>query len=265
MPAITHRFVDADADADADVDGLKVFVREAGDPAAPTLVLLPGFPSSGRAYVRLIDRVATKWHTVAIDYPGFGNSDSLTGPPTFDRLAEVTADAIDALDVTEYAIYMFDIGAPVGCRIALRHDQRVRGIVTQNGNAYTDGVGPLLQGSPSGGTTAPPDSHCRYAPPAGARRRRPGRHTPAPRRRPQPLDTTTSSTTLSMAHLPGWRVNASLTRTATDSDHLRECALSRHLAGSHPQVPIIALRSEELARRPVRRFGGSLPVPGPIG
>ncbi|BDB41442.1 alpha/beta fold hydrolase [Mycobacterium kiyosense] len=105
-------------------------------------MLLPGYPSSTRAYVRLIDRLAEQWHTVAIDYPGFGQSDPLPQSPTFDRLAEVTGKTIDALAIKDYAIYMFDFGAPVGFRIALEHDQRVAAIITQNANAYTDGFGP---------------------------------------------------------------------------------------------------------------------------
>jgi pimeloyl-ACP methyl ester carboxylesterase len=134
MPAIRHRTVA--------VDGLEVFVREAGDPNRPTLVLLPGYPSSTRAYVRLIDRLATGWHAVAIDYPGFGSSDPLPGSPSFDRLAEVTGNTIDVLGIGDYALYMFDFGAPVGFRIALEHDQRVRAVISQNGNAYVDGFGP---------------------------------------------------------------------------------------------------------------------------
>ncbi len=134
MAVIRHRTIK--------VEGLDVFVREAGDPARPTVVLLPGYPSSTRAYVRLIDRLATNWHTVAIDYPGFGSSQPLTESPTFDRLAEVTGKTIDALQIGDYAMYMFDFGSPVGFRIALQHDQRVRAIITQNANAYTDGLGP---------------------------------------------------------------------------------------------------------------------------
>jgi pimeloyl-ACP methyl ester carboxylesterase len=134
MPAIRHRAIN--------VDGLQVFVREAGDPNRPTVVLLPGYPSSTRSYIRLIDRLARDWHAVAIDYPGFGSSDPLPESPTFDRLAEVTGQAIDALGIGDYAVYMFDYGSPVGFRIALQHDQRVRAIITQNGNAYTDGFGP---------------------------------------------------------------------------------------------------------------------------
>lgn len=134
MPPIRHRTTD--------IDGLKTFIREAGDPARPSLVLLPGYPSSTGSYVRLIDRLAGDWHIVAIDYPGFGLSDPLPESPTFDRLAEVTGKAIDAVGINDYALYMFDFGAPVGFRIALEHDQRVRAIITQNGNAYTDGFGP---------------------------------------------------------------------------------------------------------------------------
>ena len=137
MPAIRHRTVK--------IQGLDIFVREAGDPRKPTLVLLPGYPSSTRAYVRLIDRLASAWHTVAIDYPGFGSSDPLPESPTFERLAEVTGQAIDALGIGDYAIFMFDFGAPVGFRIALEHDERVRGIVTQNANAYTEGFGPGVE------------------------------------------------------------------------------------------------------------------------
>jgi pimeloyl-ACP methyl ester carboxylesterase len=133
MSAIRHRTID--------IDGLSVFVREAGNSARPTLVLLPGYPSSTRAYVRLVDRLGAYWHTVAIDYPGFGFSEPLPESPTFDRLATITAATIDALGVDEYALYMFDFGAPVGFRIALDHGQRIQAIVTQNGNIYTDGLG----------------------------------------------------------------------------------------------------------------------------
>jgi pimeloyl-ACP methyl ester carboxylesterase len=82
MPAIRHRRIT--------VDGLDIVVRGAGDPASPTLVLLPGYPSSSRAYVRLIDRVAVNWLAVAVDYPEFGSSDPLPDSPTFDKLANIT-------------------------------------------------------------------------------------------------------------------------------------------------------------------------------
>lgn len=128
----------------ARIDDLDVFVREAGDPARPTLVLLHGFPTSSRQYLRLLDRLADRWHIVAPDYPGFGLSQPLQTRPTFDGLAEVTAAALDELGVGDYALYMFDFGAPVGFRVALAHNTRVRVIITQNANAYTDGFGPGL-------------------------------------------------------------------------------------------------------------------------
>jgi pimeloyl-ACP methyl ester carboxylesterase len=134
MPVIRHHTVH--------VDRLAVFVREAGDPGRPTLVLLHGFPSSSRHYIRLLDRLAERWHVIAPDYPGFGRSDPLPSSPTFDRLAEVTAAVIDTLGVERYALYLFDFGAPVGFRIALAHDQRIDTVITQNANAYTEGFGP---------------------------------------------------------------------------------------------------------------------------
>jgi pimeloyl-ACP methyl ester carboxylesterase len=136
MTAIRHHHVV--------IDDLRVFVREAGDPDRPTLVLLPGFPSSTRAYTRLIDKLSDSWHVVGIDYPGFGESDPLTEKPTFDKLAEVTGRAIDVLGIGDYAMYHFDFGSPVGMRIALAHGRRVKAIVSQNGNIYGDGFGPGL-------------------------------------------------------------------------------------------------------------------------
>lgn len=138
MTAIRHHWIRV-------ADG-SVLVREAGDDSRPTLVLLPGFPSDSRIYVRLMDRLAARWHLLAIDYPGFGLSEPLPGPPTFDRLAEVTGAVIDAAGVGDYAVYVFDFGAPVGFRVALQHGDRVRAVVSQNGNAYLDGLGPALEG-----------------------------------------------------------------------------------------------------------------------
>ncbi len=136
MPAIRHRTIR--------VADLNVFVREAGEPDRPPLVLLHGFPSSSRQYVRLMDRLAGRWHVIAPDYPGFGLSDPLPASPTFDRLAEITAAALDELGIDRYALYAFDFGAPVGFRIALQHDRRVRAVISQNANAYTDGFGPAV-------------------------------------------------------------------------------------------------------------------------
>lgn len=103
MSAIRHRTIE--------IEGLRKFVREAGNRDRPTLVLLPGYPSSTRAFVRLIDRLAPSWHAVGFDYPGFGVSDPLPESPTFDRLAAITATTIDALGIGDYALYMFDFGA----------------------------------------------------------------------------------------------------------------------------------------------------------
>jgi pimeloyl-ACP methyl ester carboxylesterase len=126
------------------VEGVEVFVREAGEEDRPHLVLLHGFPSSSRHYIRLLDRLANRWHVIAPDYPGFGRSDPLPSSPTFDRLAEITGDVIDARGIDRYGMYMFDFGAPVGFRVALAHDERVTSVITQNANAYTDGFGPGL-------------------------------------------------------------------------------------------------------------------------
>ena len=134
MPVLRHRAIS--------VNDVNVFVREAGEPARPALVLLHGFPSSSRQYVRLIDRLAVHWHVIAPDYPGFGLSDPAPESPTFDRLAEITGGALDALGIDRYALYAFDFGAPVGFRVALAHDRRVRAVISQNANAYTDGFGP---------------------------------------------------------------------------------------------------------------------------
>ncbi|MEV0644172.1 alpha/beta hydrolase [Phytomonospora sp. NPDC050363] len=127
----------------ATVEGLEIFYREAGDPANPTLLLLHGFPTSSSAYKGLIDRLAGEFHLIAPDYPGFGHSEA---PPagewdyTFDHLADVVEGLLDHLGVTRHAIYVHDYGAPVGFRLALRHPERVTGIVSQNGNAYDEGL-----------------------------------------------------------------------------------------------------------------------------
>lgn len=123
------------------VDGVDVFVRQAGPTDAPALVLLHGFPTSSRQFIRLIDKLSDRWRVIAPDYPGFGESNPLPGSPTFDQLAQVTASVIDALGVGDYALYLFDFGAPVGFRVALQHGDRVKVVVTQNANAYVEGLG----------------------------------------------------------------------------------------------------------------------------
>jgi pimeloyl-ACP methyl ester carboxylesterase len=126
-------------------DGSEIFYREAGHPSGATLLLLHGFPSSSAQYERLMQRLAGSFHLIAPDYPGFGQSPPLTGPTTFDRLADVIDAFTDAKALDRFSLYMFDFGSPVGFRIATRHPERVEGLVLQNGNAYEVGLGPGMQ------------------------------------------------------------------------------------------------------------------------
>ncbi|WP_231647505.1 alpha/beta fold hydrolase [Planomonospora sphaerica] len=130
---ISHRF--------ADVDGVRVFYREAGPRDAPTLLLLHGFPSASHQFTRLIDALGTRYHLVAPDYPGFGHTEVPAGfDHSFDRLADVVEGFVDRLGLDRFALYMFDFGAPVGFRLAVRHPERITGLVVQNGNAYEEGL-----------------------------------------------------------------------------------------------------------------------------
>jgi len=128
-----------------DVNGSEIFYREAGDPAAPALLLLHGFPSSSAQYEQLMRKLAGDLHVIAPDYPGFGRSPSLGGTTTFERIADVTDAFTDAVGLQRFSLYMFDFGAPVGFRIALRGPERVQRLILQNGNAYEAGLGPGMQ------------------------------------------------------------------------------------------------------------------------
>jgi pimeloyl-ACP methyl ester carboxylesterase len=127
----------------ATVDGLKVFYREAGRPDAPTILLLHGFPTSSHMFRTLIPLLSDRYRVIAPDLPGFGFSDApdrATYPYTFDRLARTIDRFTEALGLQRYAIYVFDYGAPVGFRLAVAHPERVTAIISQNGNAYEEGL-----------------------------------------------------------------------------------------------------------------------------
>ncbi|MEU4370885.1 alpha/beta fold hydrolase [Micromonospora chersina] len=128
------------------VAGQQVFYRAAGDPSRPTLVLLHGFPTSSHMFRDLIPALADEFHLVAPDHVGFGQS---SAPPvdrfdySFERLTEITLGLLDTLGIDRFALYLHDYGAPIGLRIASRHPQRVTGLITQSGNAYTEGFTPF--------------------------------------------------------------------------------------------------------------------------
>ncbi|MEV5016459.1 alpha/beta fold hydrolase [Streptomyces sp. NPDC053780] len=126
----------------ATVDGLDVFYREAGDPQAPAVALLHGFPTSSRMFRNLIPRLADTYHVIAPDMIGFGHSAMPRADEfdyNFDSLTDVTVGLLDHLGVDRFAVYVQDYGAPIAWRIATRSPRRISAIITQNGNAYTDG------------------------------------------------------------------------------------------------------------------------------
>jgi len=127
----------------ADVDGLKLFYREAGDTARPTVLLLHGFPSASHMFRDLIPELADKYHVVAPDLPGFGQTEQPSRDKfnyTFENLTKVIARFTEVIGLDKFAIYVFDYGAPVGFRLAVAHPERVTAIITQNGNTYLEGV-----------------------------------------------------------------------------------------------------------------------------
>ena len=127
----------------ADVDGWKIFYREAGSRDAPTLLLLHGFPSAGHMFRDLIPHLADRFHIVAPDLPGFGQSDLVARGMfayTFDHIAEVIDRFTEVIGLKRFAIYVFDYGAPTGFRIAAKRPERITAIISQNGNAYEEGL-----------------------------------------------------------------------------------------------------------------------------
>jgi len=126
-----------------EADGVRVFYRAAGDPAAPVVLLLHGFPASSFMFRELIPRLATDYRVIAPDLPGFGFTEVLSERKygySFDALAKTIGAFTEALNISRYAIYVFDYGAPTGFRLAMAHPERITAIISQNGNAYEEGL-----------------------------------------------------------------------------------------------------------------------------
>jgi pimeloyl-ACP methyl ester carboxylesterase len=126
-----------------DISGVNVFYREAGPKDAPTIVLLHGFPTSSHMFRNLTPKLADRYHVIAPDYPGYGNSSMPSVDEfeyTFDNMTNVVDKLLQELRVERYSLYLMDYGAPVGFRLATRHPERVESLIIQNGNAYDEGL-----------------------------------------------------------------------------------------------------------------------------
>lgn len=124
-------------------NGLNIFYREAGPAGAPTLLLLHGYPTSSHMFRNLMPILMQKYHVIAPDLPGFGYSDAPDPTKfeyTFDNMAKTMQSFVDELGLKRFAIYVFDYGAPTGFRLALANPEKITGIISQNGNAYTEGL-----------------------------------------------------------------------------------------------------------------------------
>jgi pimeloyl-ACP methyl ester carboxylesterase len=135
--------MDAVAYRKVDVDGINVFYREAGPKEAPTILLLHGFPTAGHMFRDLIPQLADRFRLVAPDLPAFGQSDMPargTFAYTFENIANVIDRFTEVIGLSRFVMYVFDYGAPVGFRLAVRHPDRVTAIISQNGNAYEEGL-----------------------------------------------------------------------------------------------------------------------------
>jgi len=126
-----------------EIDGLDIFYREAGPATAPTILLLHGFPTSSHMFRNLIPALSDRFHVIAPDYPGFGNSSmpsAKTFDYTFDNLANIMQKFIKKMGVKRYSLYLMDYGAPIGFRLAAKHPEHVESLIIQNGNAYSEGL-----------------------------------------------------------------------------------------------------------------------------
>jgi pimeloyl-ACP methyl ester carboxylesterase len=135
MPTINYR--------KADVDGFNIFFRQAGPASAPAILLLHGFPTSSHMFRDLIPQLADKFHVVAPDLPGFGQSDMPDRAKfsyTFDNIAKVIQRFTEVIGLGRFTVYVFDYGAPTGFRLAMWHPERITAIISQNGNAYDEGL-----------------------------------------------------------------------------------------------------------------------------
>jgi pimeloyl-ACP methyl ester carboxylesterase len=124
----------------ADVDGFRIFYREAGATSSPKLLLLHGFPSASHMFRDLIPFLAGRFHIIAPDLPGFGQSDMPDRGCTFDWIAETIDRFTGIVGFDRFAVYVFDYGAPTGFRLAVKHPERITAIISQNGNAYEEGL-----------------------------------------------------------------------------------------------------------------------------
>lgn len=126
------------------VDGIRIFYRKCGNETKPTLILFHGFPSASHMFRDLMPMLEDRFHMIAPDYPGFGQSESPDRKAfayTFEHLSEVMDDFLKAVGVEKFYMYVFDYGAPIGFCIALKHPDSVLGIISQNGNVYQEGLG----------------------------------------------------------------------------------------------------------------------------
>jgi pimeloyl-ACP methyl ester carboxylesterase len=142
-----------------DIDGLDIFNSEAGPKDAPKVLLLHGFPTSSHMFRNLIPALSDKFHVIAPDYPGYGNSSMPALDEfeyTFDRMAQIVEALTDRLGLDSYSIYLMDYGAPIGFRLAAKYPERVDTLIIQNGNAYDEGLREFWEPlKPTGGTKPP--------------------------------------------------------------------------------------------------------------